>query len=141
MQFDETQIQCLRRVVRQVQTQELTQEIRLTDGMPDVGRVIASWGQPIIRGKEWRSGGMQVSGGVMTWTLYMPEDGSMPQTIQAWLPFQGKWAFPDSHQEGVIRVDCLMRSVDARTLSARKLMVRANVGILGQAMEPTTTDI
>ena len=127
--------------VHQVMNQEQTLEVRLSDGMPDIGRVLCAWGQPVLRSKEWRSDGMNVSGGVTVWVLYMPEDGSMPQSIQAWLPFQGKWAFTDSHREGVIRADCLLRGVDARTLSARKLMVRANVGIMGHALEQTQTDV
>lgn len=127
--------------VRQVFNQEQTLEVRLSDGMPDIGRVLCAWGQPLLRGKEWRNDGMSVTGGVNVWVLYMPEDGSGPQSVQAWLPFQGKWSFPDSRREGVIRVDCLLRGVDARTLSARKLMVRANVGLMGEALEQAQTDI
>ena len=127
--------------VHQVMNQEQTLEVRLSDGMPDIGRVLCAWGQPVLRSKEWRNDGMSVTGGVTVWVLYMPEDGSAPQSIQAWLPFQGKWNFSDSRREGVIRTDCLLRSVDARTLSARKLMVRANVGIMGQALEQIQTDV
>ena len=127
--------------VHQVMNQEQTLEVRLSDGMPDIGRVLCAWGQPVLRSKEWRNDGISVTGGVTAWVLYVPEDGSAPQSIQAWLPFQGKWSFSDSRREGVIRADCLLRSVDARTLSARKLMVRANVGIMGQALEQTQTDI
>ena len=131
----------LKNNVHQVMNQEQTLEVRLSDGMPDIGRVLYAWGQPVLRSKEWRSDAVNVSGGVTVWVMYMPEDGSMPQSIQAWLPFQGKWAFQDSHREGVIRAQCLLRGVDARTLSARKLMVRANVGIMGQALEPTQTEV
>ena len=127
--------------VDQVMNQEQTLEVRLGDGMPDIGRVLCAWGQPVLRGKEWRNDSMGITGGVSVWVLYMPEDGSGVQSVQTWLPFQGKWNLQDSHREGVTRVDCLLRSVDARTLSARKLMVRANVGILGQAFEQTQTNV
>ena len=127
--------------VHQVMNQEQTLEVRLSDGMPDIGRVLCAWGQPVLRSKEWRNEGMSITGGVTVWVLYMPEDGSAPQSIQAWLPFLGKWSFSDSRREGVIRTDCLLRSVDARTLSARKLMVRTNVGMMGQALEQTQTDV
>ena len=131
----------LKRNVRQVQNQEQTLEVRLSDGMPDIGRVLCAWGQPVMRSKEWRSDGMSVTGGVAAWVLYMPEDGTQPQSIQAWLPFQGKWSFSDSRREGIIRADLLLRSIDARTLNARKLMVRANVGLLGEALESTQTEV
>ena len=51
---------------------EETQEYKLPDGMPDIGRVIAAWGQVVLRGKEWRSRHIGISGGVMLWVLYAP---------------------------------------------------------------------
>lgn len=136
LQFEKKQIPCLRSVVRQVQTQEQTQEVRLTEGMPDIGRVLSCWAQVLVRGKEWRSGGMNVSGGVMAWVLYAPEDGSEPRCLDAWMPFQVKWDFPDSEPDGTILAMPKLRSVDARSTSARKVMVRANIGVLGEAMTP-----
>ena len=136
LQFNKTVIPCLRTVAREVQTQEQTQEVRLSDGMPDVGRVLSSWGQVLLRGKEWRGGGAGASGGIMVWVLYVPEDGSEPRCVETWLPFQIKWDFPDFGRDGTLCVSPLLRSVDARILSARKLMVRATVSVLGQAMVP-----
>ncbi len=141
LQFNKTVIPCLKSVIREVQNQELTQEVRLPDGMPDIGRVLASWGQLLVRGKEWRSSGMSASGGVMTWVLYQPEDGSMPQSIESWIPFQMKWDFPDAERDGSICVSPLLRGVDARSVSARKLMVRAGIGILGEAMVPGEAEL
>ena len=43
-------------VLQDVQTAELTQQIKLSDGMPDIGRILAAWGQVILRGKEWQEG-------------------------------------------------------------------------------------
>lgn len=136
LQFNKSVIPCLRTVAREVQIQEQTQEVRLSDGMPDIGRVLASWGQVLLRGKEWRSGGASASGGIMAWVLYAPEDCSDAQCVETWLPFQIKWDFPDSGRDGALCVSPMLRSVDARSLSARKLMVRATVGVLGQAMVP-----
>lgn len=131
----------LRCSVRQVQNQEQTLEIRLTDGMPDIGRVLCAWGQMMLRSKQWRSDGMQVSGGINAWVLYAPEDGSEPRCVEGWIPFQAKWNFPESHREGIIRTDGCIRSMDARTLSARKLMVRASMALLGEALEPEETSV
>ena len=74
---------------------------------------------------------MNATGGVMVWVLYAPDDGSKPQCVDGWLPFQMKWDFPETEREGTIWLQPLLRSVDARTVSARKLMVKTNVGILG----------
>lgn len=136
LQFHKTMYPCLQRVKWEVQNQEQTQEVRLTDGMPDIGRVLGAWGQVLMRGKEWRSGGMSVSGGVMVWVMYAPEDGSEPRSMETWIPFQIKWEFADPGRDGTIGAACLLRSVDARSISARKLMVRVGVGCLGEAMVP-----
>ena len=53
LEFERKQIPCLRTLLRQLQTQEQTQELRVSEGMPDIGRVLCAWGQPILRGKEW----------------------------------------------------------------------------------------
>ena len=54
--------------------------------------------------------------------------------METWLPFQLKWDFPETQNDGMIRVVPLLRNVDARSISARKMMVRATLGVLGEAM-------
>lgn len=141
LQFHKTLLQHLQPVIRQAQTQEQTQEVRLPEGMPDIGRVIASWAQVVLRGKEWRSDRIGVNGGVMTWVLYLPEEGGAPQSVAAWLPFQMKWDIPQTRHDGTIQVQPYLRSVDARSLSARKLMVRANFSVVVHAMAPGETEL
>ncbi len=136
LQWDKQVMGCLRHKTREVQNQELTQELRLSDGMPDVGRVICAWGQSVLRSKEWNGDGMRISGGVMAWVLYAPEDGSEPHSTELWLPFQMRWNFPQSRRDGYIRANIQLRGVDARVLSARKMMVRAGISVLGEALEP-----
>lgn len=133
LQFQKNAFPCLQTVAREIQTQEQTLEVRLTDDMPDIGRVLTSWGQVILRSKEWRSGSMHISGGVMVWTLYMPEDGGAPQSVESWLPMQMKWDFPATEKDGTICAMPLLRGVDARCISARKMMVRASVSVLAEA--------
>jgi len=127
--------------MRQVQTQEQTQEVRLPEGMPDIGRVVSAWGQVVLRGKEWQSERVGVSGGVMTWVLYVPEDEGIPQSIAAWIPFQMKWEIPQSRYDGTVLAEPYLRSVDARSLSARKLMVRVNLGICAEAVVPSEAEV
>ena len=136
LQFQKSVHPCLQWVKHEIQDQEQTQELRLEDGMPDIGRVLGAWGQALVRGKEWRSGSMQASCGVMAWVLYVPEDGSGVQCVQTWIPFQLKWDIPDTERDGTMEVGCLLKNIDARSTSARKLMVRANLGVMGGAMIP-----
>ena len=141
LQFNKTLCSCLQWPVREVQNQEQTQEIRLSDGMPDIGRVLGAWGQILLRGKEWHTGSAGMSGGVMVWVLYMPEDGAAIQCVESWLPFQSKWDFQDPGRDGTIRISCVLRSVDARSTSARKLMIRTGIEILCEAVVPVEKEL
>lgn len=141
LQFQKTAVSCMHSIRADVQYQEQTQELRLPEEMADIGSVLGAWGQVLIRGKEWRNGSMNVTGGVMTWALYLPEEGGEPQMVEAWIPFQMKWDLPDTQYDGVIRVSPLLKSVDARVTSARKLMLRACVGILAQALVPMEAEV
>lgn len=141
LQFEKNQWECLQPIVSQVKNEEHTTELRLPESMPDLGRVLGTWGQVLLRGKDWRASSMTVSGGVMAWVLYQPEDGSEPQSVEAWIPFQTRWDFPQTERDGMIWASCLLRSVDARSLSARKLMVRAGVSMMGEALEPVHVEV
>lgn len=136
LQFQKTEISCLRQLADQVLNQEQTVEVRLDDTMPEIGRVLGAWGQVVLRGKEWRSNNVQVTGGVMAWVLYVPEDGGPCRSVEAWLPFQWKADIPPLQRDGTVIANALLRSVDARSLSAKKLMVRANVSLHLQIMMP-----
>jgi len=127
--------------VQEVQTGEQTQELRLSDGMPDVGRIVGAWGQPIFRGKEWNSDSIGFSAGMMVWVLYAPEDGSEERVISSWLPLHLRWDLPDNTAEGKIRVMCLPRLVDARSVSPRKILVRAGMSALAEAYVPKTMSL
>ena len=141
LEFEKTVIPCLDRKIRDVQGLEQTLELRLPDGMPDIGNVLGAWGQCILRGKEWRSAEVGVSGGVMVWVLYQPAEGGTPQSIEAWLPMQHKWGLTDHQREGVIRTLWQLHGVDARTLSVRKLMIRASVQVLVEALVPMEAQV
>lgn len=141
LQFEKKPCRYLQRNVREVKDQEQTQEVKLPEGMPDIGTILGTWGQCVMRSKEWHEDGMNVAGGVMAWVLYAPADGSEPRSVEVWLPMQMKWSFPQSQREGGIRAGWLLKGVDARTLSARKMMVRANVSVLGEALEPQEEEI
>lgn len=132
LQFHKNLLPGMQLMKREVRNLEETQELRLPDGMPDIGTVVGTWAQLLLRGKEWHGSSAQVSGGAMVCILYMPEEGSDVQKVETWMPFQAKWELPDTQTEGMICADALLRSVDARSISARKLMVRTNVGVMGE---------
>lgn len=141
LQWNQSNCQYLHRDLWETNNLEQNQELRLPDEMPDISRVICAWGQPVLRSKEWRNDTIAVTCGVTVWVLYAPEDDSGPRCMETWLPFQAKWSLQDSHREGIIRLNCCLRFVDARTLSARKMMVRASLGLQVEVLEPTEQTI
>lgn len=141
LQFKSDTCHFLTAAARDIRSAELTQEVRLTDGMPDIGRVLASWGQTVLRSKEWQSDQITVSGGIMAWILYAPEDGTQPRCIDTWIPFQLKWDLSGDTREGSIRVYPLLRFVDGRGVSTRKIMIRASVAAMGEALSPVSAEV
>lgn len=141
IQFQKSVVSYLQTLVQQMQTQEETQQVRLSDAMPDIGRVIGSWGQVLLRGKQWRSDSVSISGGVKVWVLYEPEDGSQPQCVESWVPFQMNWSISDADRDGVVLACPMPPVVDARMLSDRKLMVRTNIRMQACAMVSDQMDL
>ena len=141
LQFRNDGLSCLREVVWEVKNEEQTQEVKLPDTMPDIGKVLGAWGQVLLRGKEWRGSGMSVSGGVMAWVLYLPEGETEPRSVETWIPFSIRWDFPQTDRDGAIMAEALLKSIDARSVSARKLMVRSVVSVAGCALEPTVAEL
>lgn len=141
LQFHKESLPCMKQILEQIRDQELTQELKLAEGMPDVGNVICAWGQILIRGKQWESDRVGVSGGVQVCVLYAPEDGSEPRTVEAWIPFQENWELPQTDRDGKLWVMPALRQVDARSVSSRKLMLRSVISLLGKAWVDCEADI
>lgn len=132
LQFKKSGCRCMDTAVREIRNLEQTHEIKLPDSMPDIGRVLAAWGQCVLRSKEWNSDSIGMTGGMQIWVMYVPEDGTQPRAIDSWIPFQMRWELPQGTPEGKLRIGCMMRFVDARSVSARKIMVRAGVSAVGE---------
>lgn len=141
VQFETTKITCLEPVFQEVRSTELTQQIKLPDAMPDVGRILMAWGQPILRGKEWADGQLSANGGMLVWVLYEPEDGSGCQCLDGWIPFQLKWDLPEETPEGSARFICRTRLVEGRGISPRKITLRCNLAVQAEAYSPVQREL
>lgn len=141
LQFQKKEVSCLRSPMTQVQNLEQTQELRIPEGMPGVARILGSWGQVLVRSKEWNRDSIRVSGGVQVWVLYEPEDGSQQRSLECWIPFQMNWDLPEDTPEGRFQMRPLLRYVDARTVSAGKVIIRAGIGMLIQCWCPHSVSV
>lgn len=133
LKFDKRVLTCLEPVLRDTRNDEETLEIRLPEGMPDVGKILASWGQPILRSKEWNPDRISFSGGMMVWVMYLPEQETAPRCLEGWIPYSMSWDLPPETGEGRLWIDLLTRFVDARAVSARKIMIRSGMSASVQA--------
>lgn len=141
VKFVKKPLQCLRPFYSQLHSQEQTQEVRLPDAYPDIGKVLGCWGQVMVRSKEWRSSSMGANCGVMAWVLYTPEDGTQPRVIDVWIPFQCRWDFPEASDDGIMILHPILANLDARGISARKFMVRSAVDTFAQAFAKLKTEL
>lgn len=141
LQWRASPLDCLAPVMQNIQQRELTQELKLGEALPDIGRVLGVWGQGMVRSKQWQEGSVSCSGGVMVWVLYAPEDGSAPGVLDGWVPFQLTWDIPEGTAEGTLRVDCALRFADARSVSPRKVMLRLGVAVSMEAYSPMTAQV
>ena len=130
--FRKTSHSCLDPVLAEVQNMEQTQELRIPEGMPGIQRVVTAWGQAVMRSKDWHGSSIHLSAGMMVWVLYIDEEGK-PQRVEGWIPFQLHWELPESCPDGQVRMLCIPRYVDARSVSAGKILVRAGVAALAEA--------
>lgn len=138
--FEKSQLQYWQQMLSQMNEMELTQEVKLPSEMPDLGNIMGAWGQVLIRGKEWRSGGIGITGGVMCWVMYIPEEENKPRVVEGWLPFQAQLELPEHDREGQICVNPALKLVDARGIGAGKIMVRACVNLQVKAGAITEAD-
>lgn len=141
LQFQKKQIPCLNPVLRQVENLEQTQELRIPEGMPGASRILSAWGQILMRSKQWIGNTAELGGGVQVWVAYEPEDGSPVRCLDTWIPFQMHWDLPEDSPEGKIRMLPRLRFVDARSVSAGKVMIRVGITALGECMVPMMGDV
>lgn len=135
LEFHETVTNYLKKAVHQIQNQEETLETVIPDSMPDADRIVGCWGVPIIRSREWRTGGMSLNGGIEARVLYLPPEEETPQLLEMYLPFSIKWEQPLGDEEGRMRHEMRIRGMDARIVNSRKILVRANLTALGEAFQ------
>lgn len=133
MRFEKQEVSCLAPCLSRVQTLEQTQEVALPEG--GEGRVLGTWGQSVMRSKEWLGSSILLTGGVQVWVLYERESGEL-QCLSSWIPFRMDWDLPEETQEGWVRIRTLLRSADARPVAAGKLMIRVGIAALAEAFCP-----
>ena len=140
-QWKQTSCAYLDTVLQDQRNLELTQELRLGEGMPDVGQILWAGAQCLLRGKQWQRDTVSASGGVAVRILYLPENGSGVRCAGDWIPFRMDWDLPENTPEGWLNLRCAAGAADARSVSARKVLIRTGVALQAEAYVPAQVQL
>ena len=124
--FKENKLEYLSRVLCETLTQEQTTELIVPDNYPDAQRVVDAWGTAVIRNAQCGEDNGSVSGQVQAGVMFVGEDGKA-YTMHLQIPFSVRKEFDAHLEEKTMQCSCTVRSVDARILNSRKLLVRAGI--------------
>ena len=87
LSFETRPVRYLGHILHETGRQEETAEVIVPDSCPDVERVVFASASALLRGTECRAGSVLISGGIRASALCVPEDGTSPQKLDAYLPF------------------------------------------------------
>ena len=106
--------------------QEQTGEIAVPEALPELGRIVDCFGTVLVQSRAVENGSVSVSGGLALGVLYVPAGEEGLECLQLHLPFTVTKKLPT--QEGTrLFYWGWLRSVDARFVNARKLLIRAEL--------------
>ena len=141
MEFREHPVNYLQEQAVELIYQEETAELIVPDSQPDVQAVADAWAVCCVRDEEASAGSVSVSGAFQAGILCTGEDGGAPFTMDAWMPFTVRLSREAVTRDAVFFADVRIRSVDARLLNSRKLMLRVSYAARLTAYGPATLPI
>ncbi len=102
---------------------EQTVDVVVPDTYPDVDRILEAFGTLTIRDMECLSDSVSLSGTVQAGVLLVGENGEL-HSLPVSVPFGVRKELGSMIDNGIPRYQCELRSVDARLVNSRKLLVR-----------------
>lgn len=136
LKLEQEHVNCFDLVLDTCVCQEETQEAIVPDACPDIARIVDAGGQLCLSEKHVLDGELSVSGTVSAWVIYQPEGERELCRMAVKIPFMVRAEAARLHSQGRCVLTPGLRSVDARILNPRKVLLRADVGVGVQAYEP-----
>ena len=124
--FQEKQVQYLNRIVNETVLLEQTADLIVPDSIADIDRVVDAYGTAMLRSQECNAQGLSADGTVRAGVLFVDTDGAV-QCISAQIPFTVRRELASPQEDCTLQCKCVLRSVDARALNSRKLLVRVGI--------------
>lgn len=123
LMFQEYELTGQERVCQRTYIGEQTADIIVPDSHPDVDRIVDAFGTMLVETVRLQSDGVSMEGKVRGGVLFLDEKGtvhSLPLTIS----LSAQKELPTEGDDGILCYRCDLRSVDARAVNSRKLLVR-----------------
>lgn len=124
--FQENQLDYLAKIFSETVSSEQTADLIVPDSIADCDRIIDSFGTVVIRNEDCSGDSAAVSGYVLAGVLFATEAGEI-QRLETQIPFQVRRELPQTQGRCFMRSRCMLRSVDARALNSRKVLIRVGV--------------
>lgn len=126
-ELEQNIILCYETVGQASACQEETQEAIVPDACPDILRIVEVCAQAFPARSEAGEGQATVVGMIRANVLYLPETGTMLQTMPLRLPFSVRLDIPGLSSDGILEMSARITRADARLLNPRKILLRCDL--------------
>lgn len=133
--FQEQKQEYLCRILCDTVSQEQTADVVIPDSIPDADRVVDAFGTLLVRSEECSAESAQVAGSVLVGAIFADEGGT-PYCVKTEIPFSVRRDFPQQDEDCYLQCRCLLKSVDARLLNSRKVLIRVGISCTLQVFSP-----
>lgn len=113
------------KVFSDVITKEVTQDMVVSDTMPDIASIVTAEGIPMIRSKDVSDGRIRVEANIPVRASYLAEESGELRYLDLNLPISVSAESADVKDGCVCTVTLSMKALDARMLNSRKISVCA----------------
>ncbi len=138
--FQKYELEHLERVWSHSAIGEQTADVIIPDSIPDVERILDAFGTMTIRDMECLTDSVSLSGTVLGGVLIVGEDGQI-HSLKVRIPFGVRKELGTNIDGGQPQYRCELRSVDARMVNSRKLLVRIGYQWSFEVYCPCTREI
>ncbi len=126
-ELEQNIIRCYETVGQGSFCQEETQEAIVPDACPDILRIVEVCAQAFPTRSEAGDGQATVVGMIQASVLYMPEMGTLLQSIPLRVPFSVRADMPGVTPDAVLEMSAHVCRADARILNPRKILLRCDL--------------
>lgn len=118
---------CCRKVFSQTVRKEESQDSVVPDTLPDIGEVLCTTGDALIRSKDVTAGRLRIEANVPARVCCIPEEGGTPFLLEVNIPLAFSAEDAAIPEGGLCTAALHLAALDTRILNPRKVSVRAEV--------------